>query len=205
MIEAAGTGVNEVTYYVAQDSLSEWKRLPNLSYNFLVAARSIKVLFSGDLERPIFTNPFFFGKEKHYLRAQLSRIVHSTTLQPLGVSRLTEDEGGDRGWIVEPNEGDEDKPFVMPSTTQMSQASMWVHARPNILMSGRTAHIAPEDPGNLPEGEEFDPEEAKKQLEASDPYDKLLKPITEDPAVSVGMKFKTPCWSVRMCGDATEY
>ena len=53
-------------------------------------------LFTGDLERPIFTNPFFFGREKHYLRAQLSRIIHSTTLQPMGVSKLEEDEGAER-------------------------------------------------------------------------------------------------------------
>jgi hypothetical protein len=33
------------------------------------AARSIKVTFSGNLERAIITNPFFFGKEKHFLRA----------------------------------------------------------------------------------------------------------------------------------------
>lgn len=83
----------------------------------------------------------------------------------------------------------------------MSSADMWVHARPNILINGRIAHTDPEDPGNLPEGEEFSPEEALMQLKADDPYDKLLKKITEDPAVSTGMKFKTPCWSVRICGD----
>jgi len=74
LTEARGTGVNELTYYVSQDSLSEWKRLPDLDYKDMQAARQIKVLFTGDLERSIFTNPFFFGKEKHYLRAQLSRI-----------------------------------------------------------------------------------------------------------------------------------
>ena len=95
-LEARGTGVNELTYYVTQDSLSEWKRLPDLSYKELNAARQIKVLFTGDLERPIFTNPFFFGKEKHYLRAQLSRIIHSTSLLPKGVMKLEEDEGAER-------------------------------------------------------------------------------------------------------------
>ena len=35
-LEAPGTGVNELTYYVAQDSLSDWKRLPNLSYKELI-------------------------------------------------------------------------------------------------------------------------------------------------------------------------
>ena len=63
MIEAAGTGVNELVYFVTQDSLSEWKRLPSLSYKELIAARSIKVLFTGDLKRKIYSNPFFFGEE----------------------------------------------------------------------------------------------------------------------------------------------
>ena len=89
-----------------------------------------------------------------------------------------------------PNEGEEDKPFVMPSTRQMSDKSMWVHSKPNILINGRTTHIAPEDPGDLPEGEEFDPEEAKKKMESADPYDPLLKKITDDAQVSTGGKVK---------------
>ena len=116
-LEGKGTGVNELSYYVACDSLSDWKRLPDLSYKDLIAARQVKVLFSGDLERPIFTNPFFFGKEKHYLRAQLSRIIHSTTLLPVGVMKLEEDENAERLFNVVPNEGEEDKPFVMPTTS----------------------------------------------------------------------------------------
>ena len=162
LLEARGSGVNELTYYVSKDSLSEWKRLPDLSYKEMQAARQIKVLFTGDLEREIYTNPFFFGKEKHYLRAQLSRIQYSTTLQPKGVAKLEEDETADRLFLVVPNEGEEDKPFVMPSTKAMGSADMWVHARPNILKNGRTSHLPPEDPGNLPEGEEFDPEDAKR-------------------------------------------
>ena len=62
----------------------------------MMAARTIKVLFTGNLEREIYTNPFFFGQEKHYLRAQLSRISHSTSLLPVGVMKLEEDEGADR-------------------------------------------------------------------------------------------------------------
>ena len=68
-LEGRGTGVNELTYYVAHDALSDWKRLPDLSYKDLIMARQTKVLFTGDLERQIFTNPFFFGKEKQFLRA----------------------------------------------------------------------------------------------------------------------------------------
>jgi hypothetical protein len=37
--------------------------------NDLQAAREVKVSFTGDLERKIITNPFFFKREKHFLRA----------------------------------------------------------------------------------------------------------------------------------------
>jgi hypothetical protein len=43
--------------------------LPDLSPKLIQAATTIKVLFTGNLERKIFTNPFFDGLEKHYLRA----------------------------------------------------------------------------------------------------------------------------------------
>ena len=67
--EAKGSGVNKFTYFVSHSSFSEWIKLPDLFPKDIKAARQIKVLFTGDLERTIFTNPFFFGKEKHYLRA----------------------------------------------------------------------------------------------------------------------------------------
>jgi hypothetical protein len=77
----------------------------------MAAARKIKVLFTGDLERSIFTNPFFFGKEKHYLRAQISRIYYSTTLCPKGLFRTTEDDPRQ----IEDNTPEEGE-IVLPST-----------------------------------------------------------------------------------------
>ena len=68
-LEGKGTGVNEFSYWVSQDALAEWTKLPELSYADLIAARQIKVLLTGELDRKIYTNPFFFGQEKHYLRA----------------------------------------------------------------------------------------------------------------------------------------
>lgn len=67
--EPNGSGVNTNTYFVTHSTMGEWKRLPDVSPAEIKAARQVKVLFSGDLERDIFTNPFFFGKEKIYLRA----------------------------------------------------------------------------------------------------------------------------------------
>jgi len=60
-LEDKGVGVNENQYWVSQDSLSEWVKLPDLSYKEIIASRQIKVLFTGDLNRKIYTNPFFDG------------------------------------------------------------------------------------------------------------------------------------------------
>ncbi len=67
--EARGTGVNKFVYWVTTDILGKWTKLPDLLPSDIEASRQIKVLLTGDLERKIFTNPFFFGQEKHYLRA----------------------------------------------------------------------------------------------------------------------------------------
>lgn len=38
----------------------------------------------------------------------------------------------------------------------------------------------------IPEGDEVDPDELKKQIETADPYELRLKPITKDNFVSIG-------------------
>ena len=78
----------------------------------IVESRNIKVVFTGDLERKIYTNPFFFGQEKHYLRAQIARISHSTTLLPSGLWRKVEDNDRE----IEENTPEDDSEIVMPST-----------------------------------------------------------------------------------------
>ena len=65
----------------------------------------------------------------------------------------------------------------MPTTSEMSKLDMWVHANPNILNACRTSHMDPEPA----EGDDdVDPEELKKQLETSDPYELRLKLISND-------------------------
>lgn len=134
-------------------------------------------MFTGDLDRPIFTNPFFFGQEKHYLRAQISRISHSTTLFPSGLFRMVEDSERE----IEENTPDEGE-IEIPSTYQMGNTTMWVHAKENILLNGRTQHQEVEDDGLNPD---FDPEEAKKALEKQDPYEPRLKPVSLDAEVEI--------------------
>ena len=196
--EPKGTGVNRCTYFVAHDSLSAWVRLPDVAPREIAASRSIKVLLSGDLERNIYTNPFFFGKEKHYLRAQIARIVHSTTLVPVGLMRIKEDEERE----IEENAPEDDAELVMPSTHQMANPEMWAHAELNILKNCRTAHMEPEEPEGA---EDWDAEVEKKKIEAADPYDVRLKKITADSKVKLSATNKQSAWVVRLAGDATEY
>ena len=92
--EARGSpGVNQFGYWVCNNpDEGKWTPLPDVSPQDIAAARSIKVLFTGDLERQIVTNPFFTKTEKFYLRAQIARIVQSTFLVPKGVYRLNEED-----------------------------------------------------------------------------------------------------------------
>lgn len=116
--------------------------------------------------------------------------------------RLVEDDETLRS--VERNDPEEGE-IKMPETNQMRDLGMWVHAKPNILFNGRTAHLDPEEPAEMPEGEEFDPEEAKKQLEAADPFEPRLKQLTMDQRVKVSASMKVCPWNIRCMGDQTMY
>lgn len=109
--EPNGTGVNKCTYWVSHSSFGKWTKLPDLSPKDIKASRDIKVLFTGDLERTIHTNPYFFGLEKNYLRAQIARISHSTNLVPSGLFRFVEESTREIEDNV-PEEGDQ----VFPTT-----------------------------------------------------------------------------------------
>ena len=81
---------------------------------------------------------------------------------------------------------------------------MWVHAEPAILLNGRTTHLDP-DENDKGDDEEFDPDEAKKAIEAADPYDKRLKSLSEDAHVKVSSTMKISPWNLRLMGDSTQY
>ena len=200
--EERGSGVNKYTYFVTTNLFSPWKRLPDVGPGQIAAARKIQLLFSGDLERDIVCNPFFFGKEKHLLRAQIARITHSTTLVPKGQYKLNEENERE----IEEFEPEEDsKVEPLPSTRQASKPDAWVHFNASILKNNRTVHLDP--PEEAPEGfdGEYDPEEAKKQIEAADPFEPRLKSITLDRKIKMGGKLVQSPWVVRLVGDSQEY
>lgn len=191
--EGRGTGVNQFVYWVTDSTLSDWTQLPDLNPSDIAAARSIKVLLTGDLERDIITNPFFFGKEKHYLRAQIARISHGTTIIPNGLYKLqdAEEEGGPQLEIEAKDPENEEDKFQQPETEDMVNPSNWLHFPKAILKNNRTGHAEPV----LEEGDEREPAEVLKQIIAKDPYEPRLKPITEDTNVDGGCP-----WTVSLLG-----
>ena len=67
---------------------------------------------------------------------------------------------------------------------------MWLHFLPSILKQGRVTHKE----GKPKEGEEeVDPEELLNREIAKDPWDRRLKPITEDSKIKGGL----PPWILR--------
>ena len=193
-----GTGVNEFTYWVTSSSIAPWTKLPDLEPKDIAAARSIKVLFTGDLKREIHTNPYFFGREENYLRAQIARITHSTTLSAKGFYKFTEDSVRDIEDATNPDEGE----FVAPTTNQMARADMWEHQMVGILKNcNRTTHMESEPP----EDSGIEPEDWMKAIVDKDPFDARLKPITDDKVVKISKNTKISPWVVRLMGDATEY
>lgn len=103
---------------------------------------------------------------------------------PARVYRLVEDSTTE----VEENVPEEG-PVQVPSTRDMAKAENWVHYSRNILKCNRITHMEPTDVE--------DPEEEKKKIEAKDPFDRRLKPISTDSKVKGG----APAWSVRAYGD----
>lgn len=116
--EPRGVGINEYTYYVSNKASGKWEALPDLMPEDLMAARTIKVSFSGNLEREIITNPFYFKQEKFYLRAQIARIHHCTKLVPVDRHKISErEEKSEQPFDVEPNQPeDPEQPIPTPST-----------------------------------------------------------------------------------------
>ena len=81
-VEPKSQGVNKMSYWVTTDLNGDWTELPIITPSQVKTSRRIKYVFTGDLERGICTNPHFDGKEKHLLKCQIVRIVHSSTLVP---------------------------------------------------------------------------------------------------------------------------
>ena len=160
-------GINQYVYYVTNDLTSEWIELPDIKPSQLIGSRLIRYNFTGDLERQIYTNPYFKGKEKHYLRCQISRIYHGTKLVPsLNHYTIEDQENPYRAFTP----AEKPKQFKHEDLINLKN---WIHYPPSILKQGRVSHF-------LEPPEEADPEEFKKKELEKDPFEKRIKPVIED-------------------------
>lgn len=117
--------MNKFVYWAINSPMGEWTQLPDLKPKDIINARSIKYMFSGNLDAKIYTNPFYFGTEKIYLRSQIARITQSTNLVPKGLYRFQEENDRE----VEDNAPEEGE-IVKPSVRDMCDLNMWVHYAP---------------------------------------------------------------------------
>lgn len=185
--ESRGSGVNKFVYWVTNSPLGQWTQLPELTRQDIINSRSIKYTFSGNLDQKIYSNPFYFGTEKLYLRAQIARIAQSTNLVPRGLHRLQEENDRE----IEDNQPEEGE-IVKPTTAQQASHKNWVHYVPSILTQGRTTHLDGKPVGD----EEIEPQDLLAREVAKDPWEPRLKPIGADKAHLGGI----PAWIIRTHG-----
>ena len=129
--EKRGEGVNKYVYWVTDNILADWIQLAEVDPVHIKAARKFKHIMTGDLNADVLTCPPFPGKERHYLRAQIARIAHATTLHPKGLLELDEDNPNNLKYAEE---------FTMPPTAELNSTEIWGHHYPNILDAGRISH-----------------------------------------------------------------
>lgn len=77
----------------------------------------------------------------------------------------------------------------------MAKVDSWVHFTPNILKCNRLTHL------DVEPVDDEDPEVLKARIQAADPFEKRLKPISQDQKVRGGL----PAWVVKHHGDQTTF
>lgn len=129
-VEPKGEGANTFTYWVSEGGCAAWVRLPAARASHIVAARSIKRMLTGRLEAPVLSNPWYPGKERHLLRAQIARISATCMLAPTGWYEEDADAGvpGQVRQVEEPAIG---------SPEDMASNAGWCHRLPCITKIGR--------------------------------------------------------------------
>jgi len=106
--------------------LHDWVQLPDCQPEWILAARKIKTMLTGNLNSSVCSNPAFPGQERHFLRAQLARIFCATTLHPKGMFNMepmNEDEGAPEIMKVVED-------FPMPSTEDLKTTEVWGNSYP---------------------------------------------------------------------------
>ena len=174
--EAAFTGCNRLSFWVASSAASEWVLLPDTTPQLVNDARNINKLFTGDLDAQVIAHPVFIGTERDYLRAQLSRIVSATYISPVGALERPEDEEEDEDDFDDDGRPKPPKPAkYVPSTvvskeyqpdleagvSALADLEQWVHSEGYIYRNGRQTKVPPK-PENEDEEDQQDEEEEEE-------------------------------------------
>eukprot|EP00002_Diphylleia_rotans_P038205 TRINITY_DN866_c0_g1_i1.p1 TRINITY_DN866_c0_g1~~TRINITY_DN866_c0_g1_i1.p1 ORF type:complete len:450 (+),score=111.36 TRINITY_DN866_c0_g1_i1:920-2269(+) len=182
------SGPNKYTYWVTTSLGGEWIKLPEVTPAQIAVARKIRKAFTGSLDVPVLSYPAFSGTEAHYLRAQISRIAHATTISPKGFYHFGEEADEDTLANGDPEVNAE---MEEPDLSELAKKSSWVHHRRYILPQGRISYWSP--PKEPKEGEE---EEEEGEEDKPDPNREtgpaLLTAISDDKFLR-----NFPAWSFR--------
>jgi radial spoke head protein 4A len=188
-VEARGTGANTFSYWVSSGTNAPWVQLPLVRPDHITAARKVKHLMTGDLEADVLTMPFFPGKEKHFLRAQIARISSSSCLALAGFLSA-DDEGGD-GKISETPD------FEWPPHEELTSQEKWVHSHAFIHKNGCS---------KWPEPDNIEDEDLRKKVETDredEPPRGPLAAISDDkPGLEDG---GSKDWAIKQAGDKGMY
>lgn len=150
-----------------------------------MVARLVKYAFTGDLNAELNSCPPFPGKERHYLRAQLARIEHSTELCPNGTYVADEEDPDGKLFKLNPDP-------VESGTDALKDFANWTHASSMILSNGRTSFLpVPEDPE--------DPEKSAAIVAGQEAEQvAMYRAVAEEEGFD-------QFWTSRVCGDVQVY
>jgi len=201
-VEARGEGANQFTYWVSCGGCSPWVRLPAARASQVVAARSIKHILSGNLDAPVLSMPWYPGKERHLLRAQIARISATCTLAPKGWYEEDDAEGA-AGKIREVEAPTE----AFPGQEELASDAGWVHRMPCLNKIGKCSYP---DVDALTGAELISEELAKEwsaKIEAEGELKGLLAGIDGDLAEvkPEGDEGNVVGWSYKVFGDKGLY
>ena len=187
--EAAGTGVNAFTYYVASTPLGPFTALPPAVPSLIATSVSLHRLFTGDLTAPVAGHPAFPGTEADLLRCAIARISHGAFAAPKGSHAIEESEEGVESIAQAPD-------WEGASPEDLRDLASWVHLRAKLLRKGRTTpYVKPEvedgaDEAKAEEAEEPEDEEealpALSSLDADEPPSTTLSSFVVRSTPSAG-------------------
>ena len=89
--EKRGQGVNGTVFWVTHNLMNDWIQLPDAQPEHIQCARMVVKMMTGQLNASVNSCPPFPGKERHFLRAQLARLQHTTEICPKGLYEIDEE------------------------------------------------------------------------------------------------------------------